>query len=91
MNMKPRHTLAVLMLLVCLCIFGQQPKTVPFKDSLKKHLPKFPPISMNSFCSCKQKTKRCKSNWRKWRKILSYIVVMYELRKRTSMKCCLIG
>ena len=34
--MKPRHTLAVMMLLVCLCIFGQQPKTVPIQGQLQK-------------------------------------------------------
>ena len=30
--MKQRHILAVLMLLVCLSIFGQQPKTVPIQE-----------------------------------------------------------
>lgn len=34
--MKPRHTLAVMMLLVCLSIFGQQPKTVSIQGQPQK-------------------------------------------------------
>ena len=34
--MKPRYTIAVLMLLVCLSIFGQQPKTVPMQGQPQK-------------------------------------------------------
>lgn len=34
--MKPRHTLAVLMLFACLCIFGQQSKTIPMQGQPQK-------------------------------------------------------
>ena len=34
--MKPRYTIAVLMLLVCLSFFGQQPKTVHMQGQPQK-------------------------------------------------------
>ena len=34
--MKPRYTLAVLMFFVCLCVYGQQPKTVSIQEQPQK-------------------------------------------------------